>query len=222
MKQRFLIYCLTNRVTGKRYIGQTVQGLPARWAEHMKNAMNGRGCPALSGAIVKHGHLAFQCEVIDVVTSQEGANIAERVWIEHRGTLAPHGYNLAGGGGAKRFSVETLKKMSQAAIRREARLTPEERSARVCKASPERRSEVARLRWANMTPEKRAARIAKVSATLKVSAKNTAAIQRRWNAMTPEQRSAHSRKAHAAQTPEQRSERQRKARATQLAKGGAR
>jgi len=215
-KIRFTIYLHRNRVTGKPYVGQTKKTMQRRWSDHVSDAKKNRGCRLLGAAIRKYGSDAFDHEVLDVVTSQSGADIAEAVWIKQRRALTPDGYNLDSGRyqGAERsfsHSEETKRLMSEKAKAREVRMTPEERSARrLGTSTQEDRNEVARNRWASYTPEKRADIAKRVSESLSASEKNTAAIRARWAKTTPEQRSDIARKVHEAQTPEQRSERQRK------------
>jgi len=36
-----IIYIITNKITGKQYVGQTIQKLNRRWGQHITNAKNG-------------------------------------------------------------------------------------------------------------------------------------------------------------------------------------
>jgi len=215
---RFVIYLHRNRVTGKAYVGQTKQTSEQRWREHVKNAgKEGRGCRAISAAIRKYGADAFNHEVLDVVLTQAGADIAEAAWIKQRRTLTPGGYNLDSGryhgeGRSFHHSEETKRLMSEKAKAREARMTPEERSSRVCgKYTPEERSEIARKRWESFTPGRRVEIGRKVGASLSASEKHKDASRKRWASMTPDQKLVRMKKIHDAQTPDQRSARQKKA-----------
>jgi GIY-YIG catalytic domain len=60
--QRFAIYCLTNRVNGKQYVGQTGLTVAERMRYHRQHAVEGRGPPVLSSAIRKYGFDAFDVE----------------------------------------------------------------------------------------------------------------------------------------------------------------
>jgi hypothetical protein len=44
MTCRFTIYCHTNKVNGKRYVGQTVCSMEKRWSEHVTHSKAGSGC----------------------------------------------------------------------------------------------------------------------------------------------------------------------------------
>lgn len=177
---RWTIYCHTSP-SGKQYIGQTKLTMEERWALHLTDASRrGKGrCEALRRAVHKHGADAFTHEILDVVTTQVGANIAERLWIEKRGTLAPGGYNLTTGGDVFAFSEETLKRMSDSARKRWAAVTPERRAE-----TGRKMSESARKRAASMTPEERA--------------DSTRAARKGFEKITPERHSEIAKKRSAA------------------------
>ena len=63
-----IIYCITNKVNGKRYIGQTTMPLYKRWHAHKK--ANGR-CISIAAAIKKYGVDAFEIIEIDRAFSRE-------------------------------------------------------------------------------------------------------------------------------------------------------
>ena len=90
MIHKFTIYRHTNRVNGKRYVGQTVTTMEFRWNKHVLDAMRQRGSPAFSAAIRKYGADAFSHEVLDVVRTQAGADIAETLWIKQSRSRVPH------------------------------------------------------------------------------------------------------------------------------------
>ncbi len=118
-KQRFgCVYRLTNLVTKKTYIGKTVH-FKQRMGEHKRKKTN----TYLSRSIQKHGWDNFKKEIlIDDVPEEDLSNL-EISYIEVENTMVPHGYNLTvGGEGSTGFkhTDETLKKMSQAAIRQHA------------------------------------------------------------------------------------------------------
>ena len=79
MTDRFHIYRHTNKVNGKRYVGQTVDTVDGRWKEHVSASRQGRGARVFGAAIRKYGADAFTHELLDVVTTQKGADIAETV-----------------------------------------------------------------------------------------------------------------------------------------------
>jgi group I intron endonuclease len=108
-----LIYCITNAVNGKQYVGQTVRTLEQRWQFHLRAAREFSGC-ALHSAIRKYGIEAFAIQQIDVAESQDELNEKEIHHVARLGTLAPGGYNLTSGGKQTRLSEETCKKISEA------------------------------------------------------------------------------------------------------------
>lgn len=125
MRERFTIYCARNTVTGKSYIGQTKLTLPERWRLHVASS-RGRRAKALGAAIRTHGPEAFVHEVLDVVTTPEGADAAERAWIAQRNTTVPNGYNIGRGG---RKDEVTLALATKASTRAIDALSDAERSA---------------------------------------------------------------------------------------------
>src|SRR3990167_1422777 len=119
------IYVITNRVNGKRYVGQTRVSIERRWAQHMRAAKASR--TAIAAAIRKYGHQAFEVRWAPLgEISQETLDLIERRLIRHLGTLEPAGYNLeAGGHGHARGTIrrkphteETKAKMRAAACGR--------------------------------------------------------------------------------------------------------
>ena len=110
------IYCVTNTVNGKRYVGQTKEGHKKRWMYHVRDAMrpheNRRGCLAMARAIRKYGKDTFVISVLEVVHTLEEANLRETFWIKELKTLRPGGYNLVSGGGVRELSEEKRRWMS--------------------------------------------------------------------------------------------------------------
>lgn len=95
-----IIYSVTHRATGKRYVGLTVQSLERRWKYHQEQAAAGhiKGEASLHAAIREHGAEAFEVCQIDGGTTKLDLEAKERRWIAALGTLAPHGFNLDPGG----------------------------------------------------------------------------------------------------------------------------
>jgi len=199
------------------YVGQTIKTTDARWREHVREAKRDRGkCRLLGAAIRKHGASAFVHEVLDVVSTQTGADIAEASWIEQRRTRAPHGYNLAAGGrGRGIIHEDTSRQLSESMKRRHMdptfrstwlvavteankKIGSEDRRARAKKGldamDPERRRAMYENSRLAITPEMRA-RAAKGAGE---------AVRKRYASMTQAERTAWSRKASAAKTYEQR------------------
>ena len=105
-----IIYCVTNKVNGKRYIGQTTMPLYKRWHAHKR--ADGR-CLSLSAAIKKYGAECFEVVEIDRAYSREELDAKEVAHIAAANSLDPaFGYNLRPGGMCATFSPETRALMS--------------------------------------------------------------------------------------------------------------
>lgn len=205
---RIAIYRYTNRRNGKRYVGQTASTPEQRWNEHLRDARKGRGT-LLAKAIRKYGADAFVREVIDVVTSQAGADRAETVWIERYDCRAPNGYNLASGGRVGRHHATTRAHLSEIASSQWARRTPDEREsvrqsmlAAHAAVPEETRRERGRRASASRDPAER-------SATARRQAEGEremrSARTKAWMAtLTPEERSEAAKRGNAKLTPEER------------------
>lgn len=95
----YRLYKVTNKITGKIYIGQTVRTLKARWADHccMKSYKHKS---ALKTAIKKYKKHSFTIELLAIVFSLKDANRLEHELIKSYDSLSPKGYNLKCGGGS--------------------------------------------------------------------------------------------------------------------------
>ena len=142
-----LIYMLLNLVNRKVYVGQTVQSVKKRFAQHaVDNCLVGR-------AIRKYGKAAFKLIVLDVVPYGERDD-AERKWIRNAGCIRPLGYNLREGGeSASRHSASSRNKMRKKAL---LLLTPKE---------IERRRKRGRAQAAQETKEDKEQRLKKAKQT---------------------------------------------------------
>ena len=120
-KQRFgCVYRLTNLVTGKTYIGKSVN-FKRRMYEHKRSIKTGK--TYLSRSINKHGWDKFKKEIIIDDVPEEDLSNLEMSYIEVEKTMRPHGYNLTLGGEGSTGLTHTKKtreKMKQSAIRRAA------------------------------------------------------------------------------------------------------
>lgn len=111
----YTIYCITNTLNGKRYIGQTTRPLDEREGEYRR----GRGkCPNNSRilqAIRKYGSAAFVFDEIDRAESYDELNYMEQYWIAFYRTMDPAlGYNILPGGRGKPRSAIARTNMSRA------------------------------------------------------------------------------------------------------------
>lgn len=93
----YIVYCHTNRNTGKRYIGYTKYSLMKRWNTHVSHVMKGSSL-LFHNSIRKHGIDAWDHDVIcENVETLAHAKILECHFIEMLGTFGG-GYNMTLGG----------------------------------------------------------------------------------------------------------------------------
>lgn len=91
-----VIYCITNKINGKKYVGLTTRGIKQRFEEHCK------ADSYIGKAIRKHGKRNFVVNKIDEACDKEDLFQKEVYWIKKLGTFG-EGYNLTvGGEGADR------------------------------------------------------------------------------------------------------------------------
>jgi group I intron endonuclease len=107
-----IIYCHTNRITGKSYVGQTVDTMEKRWGAHCRAARH-KSSLVFARSIHKHGENVWDHTILEQHEIQKDANEAEGFFIAYLQTLVPNGYNLKSGGGAcGKHSKETCEKIS--------------------------------------------------------------------------------------------------------------
>ena len=112
----YCVYVHTNKINGKKYVGQTINGYRPnkRWD-------NGNGyinCPYFYKAITKYGWDNFEHEVVSKNLTASEADNFERLLIKKLDTTNPeNGYNLEPGGAKnKTMSEFTKKKLSESRI----------------------------------------------------------------------------------------------------------
>lgn len=116
-----IIYCWTNKNTGKKYIGQTINP-EQRKRNHIHEAMV-RGCDYyFHRSLRKHGIDAFDYEVLE--ENVENLNERENYYIEKFDTIWPNGYNETF---ACSLSKESIEKMRETKRRQIAGKTDEGR-----------------------------------------------------------------------------------------------
>src|SRR5258708_4779086 len=91
-----IVYCLTNKINGKRYVGLTTKSLEQRFTEHVKAALREPKYP-VQYAIRKHGKEAFYVGVLQTCSSLKELGEAEISWIARLDTQKT-GYNIKAGG----------------------------------------------------------------------------------------------------------------------------
>lgn len=116
-----IIYLITNKVNGKRYIGKTSRDLELRWKEHQRAAAKEDPDFYIARSIRYHGVDNFTVKMVQRCESEEALVEAEKAWIRDLGTHGPAGYNLTDGGEGLSGWVateEARRNMSEAAKNR--------------------------------------------------------------------------------------------------------
>lgn len=99
------IYCITNKVNGKKYIGQTKTDISTRWRGHKSDVTNPNAQKfAIHLAMQKYGIDNFDIQQIEELENSEIEELSnilndkEKYYINFFQTIAPNGYNLTEGG----------------------------------------------------------------------------------------------------------------------------
>ena len=106
------VYLVTNKVNGKKYVGQSLQpDIKTRWNSHrsIKKRTVGR---ILHNAYKKYGFDKFDYKII-CICFDEDTNKYEEEYIKKYNTLYPNGYNLLQGGNNKKHNEETKRMLSE-------------------------------------------------------------------------------------------------------------
>lgn len=104
-----IIYCITNIITRKQYVGQTRGELNKRWKQHLQEAKTYNTRP-LYRALNKYGDSNFKIKILEECPIEK-LNDRECYWIEKLNTFN-EGYNATSGGDYFDHSEETKDKIS--------------------------------------------------------------------------------------------------------------
>lgn len=97
-KQYGIIYCITNKINGKCYVGQTIKTLSHRWSMHLSETKAGSNY-VIHRAIRKYGSSSFLVYHVDTSNDKSDLNDLERYYIaEYRSHVTLNGYNTTYGG----------------------------------------------------------------------------------------------------------------------------
>lgn len=109
--KRWKIYCYTNKINNKKYIGQTKTSLKER-AGKKGNAYE--SCILFWRAIEKYGWESFTTQIIKKSLTLKESNYWEEFYIKKYKTInSDYGYNIRIGGNNSLFSEETKNKLSK-------------------------------------------------------------------------------------------------------------
>ena len=119
----YCVYCHTNKINGKRYVGITKQKPEKRW----RNGLGYKHNDYFYNAIQKYGWEEFSHEILFSDLSEKDANMKERELIAKWDlTNREYGYNIENGGNSgKTVSEETKRKLSDIT---KQQMTPEARN----------------------------------------------------------------------------------------------
>lgn len=112
------VYLITNLITKKMYIGQTILSLEHRWGQHKSDSKRMRGPLHLVHSIRKYGSEQFFMQLLHECETKEEMDFVEMFYIILLNTKAPNGYNLTDGGdGTQGFSGWKASEETKAKLR---------------------------------------------------------------------------------------------------------
>jgi len=113
------LYKITNIITGKCYIGVTIQSdIKRRWTKHINSVNYKEGCPLLKKSMKKHGVNNFKFEILIICFDQDVVKY-EKEYIKKYNSQVPNGYNILSGGQigdglvGYKHSLETIEKIKE-------------------------------------------------------------------------------------------------------------
>lgn len=104
------IYCITNLINNKKYIGKTTSSLEERFREHCSDSHKERcNKRPLYNAMVKYGIDNFKIDLVEEVTNDSILSEREIFWIKELNTYGNNGYNATkGGDGIIRYDYQQI------------------------------------------------------------------------------------------------------------------
>jgi group I intron endonuclease len=113
------LYKITNKITGKCYIGVTIQAdCQSRWRKHINSLRYKEGCPLLKKSMKKHGIENFTFDIL-IICFDEDVVKYEKEYIKKYNSQQPNGYNILSGGQigdglvGYKHSPETIEKIKE-------------------------------------------------------------------------------------------------------------
>lgn len=111
----FIVYCITNIINGKQYIGITTQSLNIRWSEHISRSRYKEYNSNIHAAIRKYGKENFIIEHIASAINLKDLKALEIQLVAQYNTFLS-GYNLTIGGDFSTHTKETRAKISKSKL----------------------------------------------------------------------------------------------------------
>lgn len=123
------IYLLTNKETGKNYVGQAKcftgknnnrWGTIGRWKSHIREAFtpNQDHCTLLNNAIRKYGPDNFEVKTL-IKCNVNDLDENEIKFVQQYNCITPNGYNLKFGGYSSKNNESTIQKMKESHVGKE-------------------------------------------------------------------------------------------------------
>ena len=107
-----IVYLVTNRLNGKRYVGQTTQPLAMRWSQHVYAAFHRPHETILHNAVRKYGMAMFSVSQITEASDQTLLDWLEDWWITVYDTQNKAcGYNRKDGGGTGKHTLAARQRL---------------------------------------------------------------------------------------------------------------
>ena len=91
------VYCATNKISGKKYIGKTIKSLCYRRKRHEYDSKRGSNT-VFHRALRKYGFNNFEWEILFESKREKALNFVEIDEIKYWNTRSPSGYNRTDGG----------------------------------------------------------------------------------------------------------------------------
>lgn len=104
------VYLIENVVTGRKYVGKTINKLKYRIKKHCGKVSK----QYITKSIRKYKPINFTVTVLEVNLDNVELLKLEKYWIKELNTISPNGYNFTSGGDTPIISKESILKIKEA------------------------------------------------------------------------------------------------------------